>query len=87
LLRAFEEEFTYTFGGASVVRGIEGNYLSLSGELIPERVTLLYSDAPIALSTEFVNVAAYVLELRRVAMDALEEEAILIAVEQVYHAV
>jgi len=31
LLSAFEEEFTYAFGGCTVVRGLEGSYLSQSG--------------------------------------------------------
>ena len=87
LLRSFEEEFTYAFGGASIVRGLEGSYLSAAGERIPDRINLLYSDAPLALSTDFSNVAAYVRELRRAAMEGLSEEAILISVEQVYHAV
>ena len=87
LLRSFEEEFTYAFGGSSIVRGLEGSYLSESGERIPDRINLLYSDAPLALSTNFDSLAAYVGELRHVAMEALSEEAVLISVEQVYHAV
>jgi hypothetical protein len=87
LLRSFEEELTYAFGGASIVRGLEGSYLSESGERIPDRINLLYSDAPLALSTDFASVAAYVRELKSAAMDALSEEAVLISVEQVYHEV
>jgi hypothetical protein len=85
LLRSFEEELTYAFGGTSVVRGLEGSYLSASGERIPDRINLLYSDVPLALSTDFSSVAAYVRELKRAAMEELSEEAILISVEQVYH--
>jgi hypothetical protein len=48
---------------------------------------VLYSDAPLALSTNFDSLAAYVGELRRAAMVALSEESVLISVEQVYHAV
>ena len=87
LLGSFEEEFTYAFGGSSIVRGLEGNYLSESGERIPDRINLLYWDAPLALSTNFDSLAAYVGELRSAAMEALSEEAVLISVEQVYHAV
>lgn len=85
LLRSFEEELTYTFGGATVVRGLEGSYLSVFGERVPDRINLLYSDAPLALSTDFSTVAAYVRELKRAAMEELSEETILISVEQVYH--
>ena len=49
---------------ASVVRGLEGSYLSESGERIPDRINLLYSDAPVALSTNFDSLAAYVGELK-----------------------
>jgi hypothetical protein len=87
LLRSFEEEFTYAFGGASTVRGVEGSYLSDLGQRIPDRINLLFTDAPLALSTNFVSLAAYVGELRRAAMEALSEESVLISVEQVYHAV
>lgn len=87
LLRSFEEEFTYAFGGSTIVRGLEGSYLSESGERIPDRINLLYSDAPLALSTNFDSVAAYVGELNSAAMEALSEEAVFISVQQVYHAV
>jgi hypothetical protein len=85
-LRSFEEELTYTFGGCSIVRGLEGSYLSEAGDRIPDRINLVYSDAPLALSTNFDTVAAYVGELKRVSMEVLAEEAVLISVEQVYHA-
>ena len=87
LLQFLEEELTYTFGGTTIVRGLEGSYLSESGNRIPDRINLLYSDAPLALSTEFVSIAAYVRELKSAVLEALPEEAVLISVEQVYHAV
>ena len=87
LLQFLEEELTYTFGGTTIVRGLEGSYLSQSGKRIPDRINLLYSDAPLALSTEFVSIAAYVRELKSAVSEALPEEAVLISVEQVYHAV
>jgi hypothetical protein len=86
LLQSFQEELTYAFGGTSTVRGLEGSYLSAFGELIPDRISVLYSDAPLALSTDFATVAAYVRELKNAATEALSEEAVLISVEQVYHA-
>ncbi len=87
LLQSFQEELTYAFGGSSVLPGLEGSYLSASGHWIPDTVSLLYSDAPVALSTDFAIVAAYVRELRNAAMEALSEETVLVSVEQVYHAV
>jgi hypothetical protein len=73
LLRSLEEEFTYAFGGASIVRGLEGSYLSESGERIPDRINIVYSDLPVALSTNFEIIAAYVGELKKVSMEALSE--------------
>jgi hypothetical protein len=87
LLNSFEEEFTYAFGGSSILRGLQGSYLSRTGQLISDRVNLVYSDVPFALSTDFVLVASYAGVLKRVAMEALSEEAVLVSVEQVYHAV
>jgi len=57
LLRSFEEEFCYAFGGCSVLRAIDGSYLSISGEVISDRINLIYSDLPVALSTDFAIVA------------------------------
>jgi hypothetical protein len=87
LLRSLEEEFTYTFGGCSTLRSLEGSYLSHSGARIRDRINVIYVDAALALSTEFAIVAAYVCALKLAATEALEEETVLISVEQVYHAV
>ena len=87
LLRSFGEELTYAFGGATVIRGIEGSYLSRAGERVADRINLLYSDVPLALSTDFSAVAAYARELKRAGMNALYEETILVPVEQVFHEV
>ena len=87
LLRSLEEEFTYAFGGCTTVRGLRGSYLSNIGELIPDRINLIYSDVPLALSTRFDAVADYAKKVKRAAIEALTEEDVLISVEQVYHAV
>jgi hypothetical protein len=87
LLRSIEEEFTYTFGGCTIARGLQGSYLSQFGSRIPDQINLIYSDAPLALSTDFAVVAGYVRELKRAAIEALAEETIMVTVEQVYHSV
>jgi len=87
LLRLLAQEFTYAFGGCSIVRGLEGSYLSIRGNLMSDQINLIYSDAPLALSLDFALVVRYARELKRVVMDALAEEAVLITVEQIYHAV
>jgi hypothetical protein len=87
LLEAFEVEFTHAFGGCTIVRGLEGSYLSRVGVRTPDRINLIYTDLPSALSTNFEIVARYAGELKQVAFDALSEEAILVVVTQVYHVV
>ena len=87
LLRSFEEEFTYAFGGCSIIRGVEGTYLSQAGDRIPDHINLVYSDLPLAFSTNFETVAAYVSQLKHAATEAIPEEAVMISVTQIYHAV
>lgn len=87
LLLLLKAEFTYAFGGCSIVRGLEGSYLSALGNRIPDRINLIYSDIPTTLTKNFDTVAAYADELKRAAMNALREESVLISVEQIYHAV
>ena len=87
LLLSFEEEVTYAFGGCTILRGLDGNYLSHVGVKTPDRINLIYTDLPLALSTNFESVARYADELKQAAIEALSEEAVLVAVTQVYHAV
>jgi len=87
LLLSFEEEFTYAFGCCTIVRGLDGNYLSRAGVKTPDRINLIYTDLPLALSTNFESVARYADELKQAAIEALAEEVVLVAIIQVYHAV
>jgi hypothetical protein len=85
LLDALQEEFTYTFGGCTTLRGLEGHYLSRLGHTIRDRVNLVYTDTPFTFAQQFDQLSRYADELPQAASDALEEEAILIAVWPVYH--
>ena len=53
----------------------------------PYRINLIYTDLPLALATNFETVARYANELKQAAAEALTEEAILVTVTQIYHAV
>lgn len=53
LLEALEQEFTYTFGGSTTVRGLDGSYLSQLGLTIRDRISLIYTDAPFAFDENF----------------------------------
>ena len=87
LLLAFEEEFTYAFGGCSILRGLEGSYLSVSGAKIADRINLIYTDLPLALSTNFEAAARYADELKAIGLEILDEEYVLVTAGQIYHAV
>ena len=87
LLLSFEEEFTYAFGGCTIVRGLEGSYLSHAGWKTPDRINVIYTDLPIALTINFEKTARYADELKHAAFDALAEESVLVTVGQIYHAI
>ena len=87
LLTALDQEFTYTFGGCTINRGLDGSYLSRAGVKTPDRINLIYTDLPLALTTNSESVARYATELKQIAFEALAEEAILVVVKQVYHVV
>ena len=86
LLNALAQEFTYTFGGSTIIRGLDGNYLSRRGLQIQDRVHLIYTDTPFAFKENFERLSRYTEALKDATFDALEEEAILIVVLKVYHA-
>jgi hypothetical protein len=86
LLGAFDQEFTYAFGGCTIVRGLSDSYLSRAGVKTPDRINLIYTDLPLALSTNHESVARYAEELKQAAFESLAEEAVLVVVTQVYHA-
>lgn len=86
LLAALDREFTYTFGGCTIVRGLEGSYLSQAGSKLQDRITLIYTDTPYGFTENFEIISRYADKLKEAAFRALEEEAILIVVLAVYHA-
>jgi hypothetical protein len=86
VLEALDQEFTYTFGGCTVVRGLGGSYLSRGGLFMRDRINLIYTDTPFSLEANRERLARYAGEVRDAAFEALDEEAILITLSQVYHA-
>jgi len=80
-----ETEFTHTFGGCSLVSGLQGSYLSRAGAVIRDRVNLLFADTPFTFAANFGTLSNYVDKLRLAVNNALEEEEILIVVYPVFH--
>ena len=85
LLKVFADEFTYAFGGCTIIRGLDGNYLSNFGQIITDRINLLYTDTPFDFQESFSAISIYTDQLRETAFEALEEEAIFVVAYQIYH--
>ena len=85
LLLALENEFTYNFGGCTVVRGLDGSYLSNSGVKIRDRINLIYTDSPYSFQENLDVLSSYTDKLRAAAFDALREEAVLVVASEVFH--
>jgi hypothetical protein len=86
LLETLEQEFTYTFGGCTIVRGLHGSYLSNTGLPVQDRINVIYTDASIRFDLNLSVLARFLDKLRQAAFDALEEEGVLVAAFKVYHA-
>ena len=85
LLEELDREFTYTFGGCTILRGLEGSYLSRLGQRTRDRVNIIYTDTPFAFEENFERLSRFAEELRRAAFAALHEEAVLIVAHKVHH--
>ena len=86
LLIVFNQEFTHTFGGATLWRGLDGSYLAQNGQTVRDRINLLYTDTPFSLEENADELSAYMAKLRQAVLEALQEEAVLVVVLPVYHA-
>ncbi len=84
---AFEREFLNTFGGCTVIKNIKGLYLASDDGTDEEKVSLVYSDTPFDFEDHFAEISQYTDELREAALEASEEESILIVVHEIYHSV
>ena len=82
---AFENEFLLTFGGCTVIKGIKGLYLGSDGKTDFDRVSLLYADTPFDFDEYFGDLSDYTDQLREAALEASDEESVLIVVHEIYH--
>ena len=86
LLATPRREFTYVFGGCTIIGGLNGSYLSKSGLHLEDRINLVYTDTPYAFKENFEIISAYADKLKAATFVALEEDAILVVVFKTYHA-
>ena len=87
LHRAFEQEFLHTFGGCTVVKNNKGLYLSADYAVDFDRVNVMYADTPFDFDENFQDISNYTDQLREAALEATEEESILIVVHGIYHSI
>lgn len=87
LLNTLEMEFTYTFGGCTIIRGLHGSYLSESGFPLEDRINLIYTDTSIRFEANLSALSRFSDELRTAAFEALQEEAVLVVASKVYHSI
>ena len=85
LLETLEREFTYAFGGCTIVRSLAGSYLSRHGMILQDRINLVFTDASLIFTEDFESISRYADNLRQAAFVALEEEAVLVVAHPVYH--
>ena len=85
LIRAIEREFLETFGGCTVIKNIEGLYLSDDGETDKDKIVLVYADTPFEFRRNRAAIVKYTDELKDVAFQATNEESILIVVHEIFH--
>jgi hypothetical protein len=85
LLEDLNREFTHTFGGCTVLRGIDGSYLSRKGLFISDRINLIYTDAPLSIRDNLGQFTRYGEALRLAVDRALDEETVLVVMYGVYH--
>jgi hypothetical protein len=87
LERAVQAEFLDTFGGCTVITNTKGFYLNADGETVSEKISVVYADTPFDFDDHFDAISEYADQMRMAALEATNEEAILIAVHSVYHSV
>jgi hypothetical protein len=85
LLDQLASEFVFSFGGNTVLRRLDGNYLSRLGIVMGDSINLVYTDAPFQFDVNFQTLSDYADYLRNAAFEVLDEEAILVVVHRVYH--
>jgi hypothetical protein len=79
-------DFCYCFGGCTILNDASGYYLDLHGRILPDRVSIVYTDTPLSLPSQRRLVESYVAGLAGFLQSKLyREEAILITALSILH--
>lgn len=85
LQRFIEQEFLHTFGGCTVIRNIKGLYLGSNATVETDLIDLVYTDTPFDFDENLKALSEYTDQLRSAAVEASDEESILVVVHEIYH--
>ena len=87
LQAVFEDEFLNTFGGCTLINDIRGLYLASNKKADFDRINLVYADTPFDIDKNFKALSKYTDQLREAALEATDEESILVVVHEIFHSV
>lgn len=81
------EEFTELRGGCTVNENLSGYYLSQTGRIIDDRISIVHSDFPMNWDepSDQADVLEYCANLKAFLLENLWEEEILITAQNVSH--
>ena len=81
------DEFAELRGGCTVNEDVGGYYLSRTGKVIDDRVSIVYSDFPMDwdVPSDRSDVLAYCTTLQKFLLENLWEEEVLIAAHSITH--
>ena len=85
-LTKVEQEFTHAFGGCTTIRGVDGFYREHSGTTERDPINLVYCDTTLSIHGHWQELSEFADKLRQAALDALDEQAVLVSVIPIYHA-
>ena len=86
VLNELGDELSYAFGGCSTISAT-GKYRSSQGAILPDQITILFTDTPFKWESDQRIIQEYASRLQTSVKRALpNEEAILICVFPVSHA-
>jgi hypothetical protein len=86
LLDELSDELSYAFGGCSIVSA-SGKYRSFAGDILPDQITILFTDTPFDWGLDQRTIQEYAARLQTAVRRAPpSEEEILICVFPIRHA-
>ncbi|MFY9619777.1 MAG: hypothetical protein WAQ99_08180 [Pyrinomonadaceae bacterium] len=85
LLERLQSEFTYTFGGCTVISAA-GRFLAANGGIVLDKINILFTDIPLEIQKDRLIIVRFTERLRSAVQEALQtEEAVLVSGHAVYH--